>query len=228
MKRMAWIFGILACMGFVYCSTGTSNGQTLDVQNDMELIVEPGTNWLSKMKVFLFFSKNNSPQLAAWIEDDNGNYVSTVAISEKTAKGNWISAPKEGRPEALPVWNNRQQNFSATNDFDAVSSATIKDSFEANIDKGILVDGNTYNVFLEINHSFDYNEHWTKDNSGVNGQPSLIYHAQFIAGQSGNISLAPIGHGSVDGSNGNIARELDNFTSALSIIQNASISVKQP
>ena len=228
MKKMTIVVGVFACLGVIYltCATGKSKGQIPNIQSNMELIVEPGVNWISRMKVFLFIFKNNSPQIASWIEDNDGNYISTIAISEKSAKDKWLSAPKEGRPEALPVWNHRQHNFSVTNDLDSVTSATIKGSFEAGIDQNSLIDGNTYNVFLEINHSFDYNNYWTKDNSGVNGQPSLVYHAQFVAGQQGSISLVPIGHGSVDGSNGDITKELENLTTALTIIHNALIVIK--
>ena len=81
-------------------------------------------------------------------------------------------------------------------------------------------------VDLEINHSFDYNGFWTKDNSGVNGQPSLIYHAKFIAGTPAKINLMPFGYGSVDGSNGNITQGLENFTTALTIIKGAYIIIK--
>jgi hypothetical protein len=177
------------------------------------------------MKVFIFSIKKG-PQLAAWIEDNNGNYVATIAVSEKSVKGNWISAPREGRPEALPVWNHKQQNGTVADDLDAASSATVKGPFGANVDEEFLINGNTYSVFLEINHSFDYNDYWTKDNSGVNGQPSLIYHAQFIAGQSGRIPLAPIGHGSVDGSDGNIVKRFNEVTTALTIIKDAYMTIK--
>jgi len=202
---------------------GVFLGNSLFCQTtNIELIVEPGEHWQSTMKIFIF-NKKKSPQIAAWIEDSDGNYIATIAISEKSAKGNWMSAPKEGRPEALPVWSHKQQNYSVTNDFGAVSSATVKGSLETNINKELLIKGNTYSIFLEINHSFDYNAHWTKENSGVNGQPSLVYHAQFIAGQPGRIALIPIGHGSVDGTNGNITNTLENFTNALSIVQSAYI-----
>jgi len=187
-----------------------------------ELMVEPGEHWRSTMKIFIF-TKKKSPQLAAWVEDSDGNYVTTIAVSEKSAKGKWMSAPKAGRPEALPVWSHRRQNYTVNDDLAAVSSATIKSSFGANMDRATLIDGNTYHVYLELNHSFDYNGHWTKANSGVNGQPSLVYHAQFVAGQQGRIALAPMGHGSVDGSDGNINNELENFTSALGMVENAFI-----
>jgi len=43
------------------------------------------------MKVFIF-SVKKSPQIAAWIEDSDRNYISTIAINEKNAKGNYVSA----------------------------------------------------------------------------------------------------------------------------------------
>jgi len=224
MKRFffALLPGIFFCLNFGCQSPNAKT--TTGVHSAMELNVEPGEHWQSTMKIFIF-NKKKSPQIAAWIEDSDGNYIATIAISEKSAKGNWMSAPKEGRPEALPVWSHKQQNYLATT-LDAVSSATIKGSFGANIDRTSLVDGNSYNVYLEINHSFDYNDHWTKDNSGVNGQPSLVYQTQFIAGQPGRIPLVPIGHGSADGSDGNIINGLENFTSALSIVKSAYVTGK--
>jgi len=222
MKKFAFTFGLVACFGIIFCSTGKTEEKSSGVQDNLELIIEPGENWQNKMKVFIFSVKKN-PQIAAWIEDSEGNYISTIAVSEKSAKGKWMSAPKEGRPEALPVWNHRQKNFSITSDLDAVSSATTKSSLKANINRDLLVKGKTYNVYLEINHSFDYNEHWTKDNSGVNGQPSLVYHAQFIAGETEHTALVPIGCGSVDGSDGDISEGLENFTSVLDIVKSVYI-----
>ena len=186
------------------------------VGDSTELIIEPGENWKGKMKI-AFFSVSKTPQIAAWIEDTDGRYITTVTVTNRGAKKNWRSAPKEGRPEALPVWNHRQLNQTAA-DLDTVSTATPKKSVEAKIDKSRLSNGNKYNIFLEINHSFDYNDYWTKDNSGVNGQPSLVYQAQFIAGQPCRLTLAPTGYGSVDGSNGIVTSGLEHFTSALNIV----------
>ena len=103
--------------------------------------------------------------------------------------------------------------------------ATPKGTVYTQIDNGSLTNGREYNVYLEINHSFDYNEYFTKNNSGVNGQPSLIYHAKFIAGKPGKIKLNPIGHGSVNGSDGNIVLGFDRITTALKIIKNAYIII---
>jgi len=222
MKKIFIVIGLAACLGFICCSTGKTTDESSGIQNQIELIIEPGENWLGKMKVFIF-SVQKTPQMAAWIEDENGQYIATITVTNRSARQNWRSAPKEGRPEALPVWNHRQKNNRAQNDLDAVSAATQKGSVEARIDADVLADEKVYGVYLEINHSFDYNDHWTKANSGVNGQPSLVYYAQFIAGQQGRISLFPIGYGSIDGSDGNIISNLEKFSGALDIVKSAYI-----
>jgi hypothetical protein len=85
-----------------------------------------------------------------------------------------------------------------------------------------LINGQEYNVYLEINHSFDYNDTWQKKENDVNGQPSLIYHAKFMAGTPGKVPLNPIGHGSVNGSDGYI-QSVEGMTTALTIIKDAYI-----
>ena len=194
-----------------------------DPGESMELIVEPGECWQGKMKV-AFFSVKKTPQMAAWIEDEGGRYIATITVTNRSAKKKWRSSPKDGRPEALPVWSNKHQNNSPPGDIDTVSTATPKGQVEAKIERGLLVNGNTYNVYLEINHSYDYNDYWTEGNSGVNGQPSLIYHTRFTAGESLRLPLVPVGHGSVDGSNGEITNALESLTSALNIVKSVYIS----
>jgi len=212
--------GIFLFLNFS-CQTPGNKAEEAN-ENSIELFIEPGEHWFGKMKVFIF-SVKKTPQMAAWIEDKDGQYIATITVTNRSAQKNWRSSPKEGRPEALPIWNHKQQNNSAPTDIDTVSTATPKGAVEAKIDKSNLIGGNMYKVFLEINHSFDYNDYWTKDNSGVNGQPSLLYQAQFTAGQPCHIQLTPIGYGSVDGASGNITNGLEGFTSALSIVKNAYI-----
>ncbi|MCL2138714.1 MAG: DUF2271 domain-containing protein [Treponema sp.] len=211
---------VLVCFMFNISCMGLSKKPVIDVKNSMELIIKPGENWESKRKFFIFNLKR-TPQMAAWIEDNNNKYISTIIVTSKSAKKNWINAPKQGRPEGLPVWNHKHQLSS--DNIDTVSTATPKGSVIVNVSNDSLVKGNVYNVYLEINYAYDYNDFWTENNSGVNGQPSLVYHTQFIAGLSDTIRLVPVGHGAVDGSNGNITSDLSNFTSALSIMDSANI-----
>ena len=225
MKKLSltvFVVIVISLIGCIGCNTGGKNMQSI-VSDRIEITIEPGEHWYEKMKIFIF-SVKKTPQLAVWVEDSQGNYISTITATGKSVKNNWRSAPKEGRPEALPVWNHKRQN--SAEEIDIISSATPKGSVNIQIDNDTLTNEQDYNVYLEINHSFDYNDYWTKDNSGVNGQPSLIYHAQFTTGVPCRIPLVPIGHGSVDGSSGNITSGLENFTSALDIVKNVYIIVK--
>ena len=225
MKKLVLLFftvAVISLIGCFGCNTGGKNMQSI-ISNGIELTIEIGEHWQDKMKTFIFLVKK-TPQLAVWIENNQGKYISTITATGKSVKNNWKNAPKEGRPEALPVWNHKKQN--STEEIDIVSSATPKGTVDLQIDNGSLIYGQEYNVYLEVNHSFDYNDYWTENNSGVNGQPSLIYHAKFIAGTSGRVKLNPVGHGSVDGSNGNIVYELDSFTTALTIIKETHINIK--
>jgi len=217
------IFAVIGIILLTYCGCNTGQKKTRSIlHNGIDLSVESGEYWLGKMKVFIF-SVSRTPQMAAWIESDHGDYVTTIIVTNKNARKKWMNAPKDGRPEALPVWNNKIKNNSAQ--IDSVTSATSKKGVNVEVDNSSLLNGREYSVYLEINHSFDYNDQWTENNSGVNGQPSLIYHAKFIKGVPGITELKPIGYGSVDGSDGDIVNKLDGMTTALKIIKNAYIIV---
>jgi hypothetical protein len=222
MKRLFLGVVLVTFLGCLGCNTEGKNSRAPG-PGGMELSVEPGEHWLGKMKIWLF-SVNKTPQMAAWIEDDQGRYVSTITVTSRSAKKNWRSAPKEGRPEALPVWNHKVQNAPAP--IDTVSAATSKGAVDVQIDNGSLTGGQEYNVYLEINHSFDYNDTWPEKENDVNGQPSLLYHAKFTAGTPGRIKLNPAGHGSAGGLDGGIVQGLEGMTTALTIIKDAYITVE--
>lgn len=227
MKRFILSVFLVILFGFFGCNTNREDPQSItpaNISDGIELSVEPGEYWTGKMKIFIF-SMDRTPQMAAWIENDHGHYLSTITVTNKGAKKSWIFGPKEGRPEALPVWDHKIQKGSAQ--IDAVTSATPTGAVDVHIDNSSLKAGKEYNVYLEINHSFDYNDTWPERENDVNGQPSLIYHAKFIAGKSGRIKLNPIGQGSADGSDGNIVPGFAGITTALAIIKDAYIIIDQ-
>jgi len=221
MGKLILAITAIALFGYLGCNTAEKNSPPT-ISEGIELSVEPGEHWLGKKKVFIF-SVNSSPQMAAWIENNQGQYISTIIVTNRSAKKNWIFAPKEGRPEALPVWTDKIQNNAAQ--IDGVSAASSKGAVDVHIEGASLIAGQEYNVYLEINHSFDYNDTWPKKENDVNGQPSLLYHAQFIAGTPGQTRLEPIGHGTADGSDGNIVMGLEGITTALTIIKNVYIMI---
>jgi hypothetical protein len=214
MKILIFVFVLASFFG---CSSGSANNSQMIISTEMELSVEPGDVWQDQMKI-LVFSVDKTPQMAAWIEDNQGHYISTITVTKYSSK-----PPHKGRPEAIPVWHHKIPND--MEQIDTVTAATSKGSVGVPVDNGLLVNGRDYHVYLEVNHSFDYNDSWPKKSRDVNGQPSILYHAQFIAGSAGRTNLEPIGYGSNDGTDGNIVQGLEGITTALKIIKEAYITI---
>uniref|UniRef100_A0A7C3IJD0 DUF2271 domain-containing protein n=1 Tax=Gracilinema caldarium TaxID=215591 RepID=A0A7C3IJD0_9SPIR len=179
----------------------------------IELHLIPGKHYSKDMNI-LIFKYTVQPQVAAWIESPEGRYLDTLYVTEAAATKKYRAAPKQGRPEALPVWFARK-----TGAVDAVSAPTALDT-AVHYGNGIaarLPAGN-YTIMLEVNRSYDWNETYSKKNSGVNGQPSVIYRANLEIGKRPKeVRFEPIGIGSVDGSDGNIRPNLEGIDTALEL-----------
>lgn len=142
--------------------------------------------WAEKISVAVnpgeAYSKR-APQIAVWVEDSDGTYVDTLFVTKKASGNKWIGSPKDGRPESLPDWyrakgQNPAEKISK-DEVDATTSATPK--------KGIVISkdlelekGKTYVFKCQANQSFDYNDYYTKKNSGVDGQPAVLYAGEMI------------------------------------------------
>ena len=180
---------------------------------DITISVGAGENWKQKRE----------PQVAIWLEDTDGNYIKTLYVTERASHKSWIMGPKEGRPESLPVWYHASKfepskKAAPDLELDAVTSATPKGGivFDATLDD------KAYVIRAEFNTSFDYNASYTKKNSGVNGQPSVIYEAVIPADfntSSDEIRLAFSGTGSPDGADGLVHKDTAGLTTALTIVQ---------
>ena len=177
------------------------------------------------------WKQKSTPQFAVWLEDEDGNFIRTLYVTQRASKKNWIFGPKEGRPESLPVWYHKSKNESAK-----TKSSSAKKSGEANIDavtsatpKGGVVfsadigSGNC-KIFAEFNTSFDYNDTYTKKNSGVNGQPSVVYMANIPSSfEEREICLKLTGTGSPDGSDGSIHPLSPLLTTAVKIVKAVTV-----
>ena len=187
---------------------------------DVTISVGAGDGWKS----------GKEPQFAVWLEDEQGRYIRTLYVTQKASGISWIFAPKEGRPESLPVWyhaskhdakKSAAQNSSPDKkEIDAVTSATPKGGLVINqkIDDASCV------IKVEVNASFDYNSTWTKKNSGVNGQPSLVYQAILPAGQKEEVALELLGSGSIDGSDGSVYKNVGGIDSAKTIVKAVNVT----
>lgn len=142
--------------------------------------------WAEKISVAVnpgkYYSKR-SPQIAIWIENSEGKYVDTLFVTKKASSNKWIGSPKDGRPESLPDWYRAKGQNPAVkiskDEVDATTSATPK--------KGIIIEkninlekGKEYTIKCQVNQSFDYNIYYNKINSGVNGQPAVLYSGSII------------------------------------------------
>lgn len=58
-------------------------------KGSVEIVVERGDAWLHDFPLFLGIKRKNPPQIAVWIEDAQGRYLSTVYASSKIATQSW-------------------------------------------------------------------------------------------------------------------------------------------
>jgi hypothetical protein len=175
---------------------------------------------------WLIFPVPIYPQVACWIETPQGEYIGTIYATAKGAKKAWLSAPATGRPEALPVWFHLQGKGEAS--ADTVSGATPSGATKRDSSLADSLKPGAYVVKLEINRSYDYNDRYTRANSGVVGQPSLVYACEIAVGSgSSKAVFKPIGTGALDGSDGNVRPGLDGITTALQLFSSAAISYEE-
>ncbi|MBD3289754.1 hypothetical protein GF337_13185 [candidate division KSB1 bacterium] len=154
------------------------------------MTVAEGEHWEHSFRVFWIIKVTNQPQMAFWLEDSSGNYVSTIYVTHRTATQDWRSAPGEDEDEierksALPVWVHQHQNggimaeSTCSNCHDlhqadekkvapdsrlaAITGATPEKSFTKGWSIPNTLKAGTYIVKAEINHSKDFNDYYNED-----------------------------------------------------------------
>lgn len=210
MKKSFLTFALVAFFAFAVAAQSASVTR-------VTVSVGAGEHWKAR----------STPQFALWLEDESGNFVRTLYVTAKTGKKAFAFSPKEGRPEALPVWyaaSGGTGSASKGSDagVDAVTSATPKGGVNFAFD----LDERTYVIKAEFNTSFDYNDFYTKKNSGVNGQPSVVYQAVLSAAMldKGEVHLEFAGTGSLDGSDGKVHDADARLTTAREIVRLVTVS----
>ncbi len=227
--------GVIAVAILTACG---KNGQNTSYGiGDYQLSIEPGEAWHHTFYAMGFIPIENEPQMAIWLEDTCGNFLSTVYVTERSATQGWRMAGGARRPEALPRWSHRRGIaapdglYMPTADApEAATGATPHGSFTACFATG----QSPAIVYAEINHSADFNQYYTAEalpgtpsysgGKEGSGQPAIVYRAPILVeGSSEIIVLKPIGHSSPDGSDGLLRTSLDSITSALDIVSRISL-----
>src|SRR5690606_31258389 len=92
-----------------------------------------------------------------------------------------------------------------------------------------------YRLLLEVNRSYDFNEHYTRDRfpddpiysgDGSSGQPSLIYETVIDSATPGQFLLSLVGRGHHSGADGELYSDLGEITTAKDILSFIVASVE--
>ncbi|MCB0823843.1 MAG: hypothetical protein KDC09_14180 [Bacteroidales bacterium] len=192
---------------------------------------------------------HNHPLMAIWVEDTSGNYLQTLYVARSIATGvfNFGDAStgewKQGeirRPAALPYWAHKRgvkeedglyMPTPKTPVPDAYTGATPQNNFVLNtrLDKpGPQV----FDVYLEINQPWDWNEYWTNnkypDNEDykASAQPAVVYKDRVDLRQKiVFFEMKPIGHSHYSGETGELFTDLSTITTALNIAESIRVKV---
>lgn len=213
-------------------------------QGDLKVSIESGDEWLHDFSLFLGMKRKNPPQIAVWVEDLQGNYLSTVYVTHKIATQSWSMSGGNRRKEALPHWcyargvEYEDGLYLPTKKHpltDGISGATPQEGFEVKLRPATALQ--RFVVKVEINHSTDFNECYpdsakegeTNYSGGKkgSGQPAVVY-AALIDRASGQDAFEAtlIGHSSPDGNSGAIFEDVTGLTTALHIVKQITIQIQ--
>lgn len=213
-------------------------------QGDMKILVEKGDEWLHDFPLLLGIEIKNPPQIAIWVEDLAGNYLTTIYASHKIATESWLANNGNRRKEALPVWCYARGVQYPDGLYlptekeplaDGISGATPRESFDVKIRPAD--DWRQFVVKIELNHSTDWNDNYPKSakESDPNysggekggGQPAVVYAVEIdLNSNQKQYTATLIGHSSPDGSNGDIYPDTSTLTSALKIAKEITINIQ--
>ena len=192
---------------------------------------------------------HNHPLYAVWLADSTGKYIQTLYVSESIGKGTFKRADRNTgkwmpgeiqRPATLPFWfherniTNERGTLLPTPErpvVDAYTGATPLSSFEMTLMTDEKLNGK-YQLFLELNQSWDWNEYWTNNKYPDNkeyktsSQPAVVYMAAFDTNDPKTIELKPVGHSHYAGESGELFTDLSTLSTALKIAKKITISVK--
>lgn len=186
---------------------------------------------------------HNHPLMAIWIEDLQGNFIQTLYVAKsigtgvfehgKASQGKWQPGEIK-RPAALPVWGHKRGIQTDDGFFLPDNSKPIADAYTGATPAGdfnMLVhldnaDLKEFNVYFEINQSWDWNEYWTNNkfpddaDYKTSSQPSLVYKTTVnLESDQDTYPMDLIGHGHYSGKNGDINKDLSTITTAKNIIK---------
>ena len=253
MRTKHYILPILI-IGFVFMGANAfgqkkSKKQKTERIDTMNYIITKGD--LQFEIIFLKGEAFNHPTFAIWLEDENGQYLESLFVTEYFATGifghadagdgSWKAGKGESiRPASLPYWSHKRNVISRDSLFvptpenpvtDAVTGATPAGSFVMKTSAKQELP-QKFTVLFEINQTWDWNDYWTNNKYSDNNdykasaQPSVVYKAEISKSITDEIiTLEAIGHGHYSGSDGSLADDLSTLTTALQIANRIEVKI---
>ncbi len=190
------------------------------------------------------------PLMAAWVEDEAGNYIQTLYVPVTIATGvfkygkkennKWVPAPKRA-PQTLPYWSHKRGVIASDGLYMPEPENPVPDGYSgATPVKGFIINTRAdnelpavYRILFEINQNWDWNEYWTNnkfpddENYKMSCQPALVYEAVIHKDKGiSSVAMKPIGHSHYSGKTGELFPDLSTLTTALYIADSIIVRVR--
>ncbi len=236
--RAVSVFGSIAMVACacIFLTSGSSRGtaDTKDAGQEEMLLLECRIH--QNLELILMSSFGEPPQLAFWLEYPETEVLQTVYVTYRSATGDWVG--KLECPACLPRWFSVYREEFDENRMpwlgqplpDGLSGATIKEEeivMQASVPKDTQII-----AWIEVNMSADFNLDFpppgvSSDFSDTDhdGQPSLIYRAEFNAKKGEIITPEIWGYSRPGTKRGMVEHDLTPITKAREILTSLELHV---
>ncbi|HSG67468.1 MAG TPA: hypothetical protein VK994_02080 [Bacteroidales bacterium] len=222
------------------CSSQRDNRQS-EIPSEV-IVTNEGLSGLAITLEFYRGPAHNHPLMAIWVQDTNGTYIETLYVARsigtgifehgRESGGRWESGPVS-RPAALPYWWHKY-GYLPTPDKtvpDAITGPTPKAGFILN-SVAVETIPSVFDVMLEINQPWDWNEYWTNDKYPdskeykTSSQPAVVYKARIdLKKGDPEILMQIIGHSHHAGENGDLNENMTTITTASKIAGSITVRI---
>ena len=170
-----------------------------------------------------------APSFVIWVVNPSTGENTTLYVTRKA--GGWAWSETNPRPEALPVWNGLVAHERDSLSLDAITSPTPKNGAPLVLPLPESITDDYFAICIEANASYDYNRYYAQTNdgdhsidTGVNGQPSMIYRVR-INRATGEVSKPElVGSGDPTGATDELTPPLSAVSSAKNIITGVTVA----
>lgn len=243
------IIFILLLVISVSCSSSLNRKEATNAENRTTITTNAGG---SGSTIDIDFYKGKSfyrPLMAFWLEDTSGNYIQTLYVARSVATGTfryakqsgnkWIPGPKRA-PQTLPYWAHKRGVQASDGLYmpepekpvaDAYTGATPLTGFSVH-SKSDNPLPDKFNVMMEINENWDWNQYWTNDKYPddeyykMSCQPAVVYSVLVDRNRPGaSYKMKPAGHSHYSGKTGELFPDLSTLTTALHIADSVIVRV---